>query len=292
MEANTPRRIPKVIVVFFIFLPLVIAGIGLYYLKSADRNTKVIAAPQVPTPTAPKDEPFRTYQPPKIASKDVYTIFLVGDSMTHALGPHGGTFNEFLTELYKPHGKGILIDNYARSSTNILMLREAMTTQTTYWDSTFQPLLSQKFDLILIESFGYNPLSQFSLEEGLKKHTEILDETMKTLQRDHPEAAVVFVATIAPNKEHYAEKVLPNLSPEDRAKQAEERMTYIKNHIEYAKTHNIPLINIYEKSLTETGEGDIKYINPDDFIHPSFAGVDFIGNELANFIYENNILPR
>ena len=292
METKSPRKISKIIVAFFIFLPFVLTGIGLYYLKNIDRYTKVIAAPQVPTPTAAKDEPFRTYKPPKIATKDVYTIFLVGDSMTHALGPHGGKFNEFLTERYKPHGKGILIDNYARSSTNILMLREAMTTETTYWDSTFQPLLSQKFDLILIESFGYNPLSQFPLEEGLKKHTEVLDETMKTLQRDHPEAGVLFVATIAPNREHYAEKVLPNLTAEERAKQAEERITYIQHHIDYAKSHNIPLINIYEKSLTETGEGDIKYINPDDSIHPSFEGIDFIGHELANFIYKNNILPR
>jgi lysophospholipase L1-like esterase len=286
------RRVPRLIVLFLILLAFAAAGAGWYFIDRMDRNTVVIAAPQVPTPTAVPDDSFKIYKAPNIASKDSYLIFMLGDSMTHALGPHGGTFNEFMNEKYKPHGRSILIDNYARSSTSILTIKEAMTTETTYWDSTFKPLLEQKFDLILIESFGYNPMSQFSLEEGLKKQTEILTETMKTLQTDHPEAAVVFVATIAPNKEHYAEKVLLELTTEDRVKQAEERIAYIKNHMDYAKAHSIPLINIYEKSLTETGDGDLAYINPDDYIHPSFAGVDFIGRELTSFIYDNNILPR
>ena len=69
-------------------------------------------------------------------------------------------------------------------------------------------------------------------------------------------------------------------------------MEYIKNHIAYAKAHNIPLIDIYDKSLTPEGDGDLSNINPNDHIHPSFKGIDFISQEIANFIYENQILPR
>ncbi len=54
----------------------------------------------------------------------------------------------------------------------------------------------------------------------------------------------------------------------------------------------IPLVNVYEKSLNALRDGDLKYINPDDYIHPSFEGVDFIGHEIANFIYTEQILPR
>jgi lysophospholipase L1-like esterase len=108
----------------------------------------------------------------------------------------------------------------------------------------------------------------------------------------HPHAAIVFVATISPNKENYAKQTQPHTSAEDRAKLAEERISYIKNHIAYAKSHNIPLINMYEKSVTETGDGNMKYINPTDDIHPSFVGVDFIGHEIANFIHDNNILVQ
>jgi len=158
--------------------------------------------------------------------------------------------------------------------------------------NTFGPLLFEDYDLILIESFGYNPLSQFGVQEGLMNQNLALDSLVKTLISANPHAAVVFVATIAPNIANFAKATQPNDSAEDRAKAAGERIEYLKNHIEYAKEHNIPVINIYQKSLTENGDGDRKYINPNDDIHPSFLGVDFIGREIGNFIYDNKILPK
>lgn len=265
---------------------------GAYYLLKT--KTQKETNPEQILSMAPTPTPFifTTYALPKIDRKDVYTIFMVGDSMTLALGPHGGSFNRFINDLYKNDHKGFLIDNYARGSTNILSVNEELTQKTTYWDSTFEPLLSRDFDLILVESFGYNPLSQFGIDGGIKKQTQALDELMKTLITTHPHSVIVFVATIAPSKENYAIKILLNIPVADRIKQAEERMAYINNHISYAKSHNIPIINIYEKSLNDQGDGNLKYINPDDYIHPSFEGVDFIGHEIANFIYTNQILPR
>lgn len=271
------------------FLIPAVAG-GTYYLVKT--NSQQISLPSSsPTPT-PTPFVFRTYNPPNIESKDTYTVFLVGDSMTHALGPHGGSFYTFINNLYKNHNKGVLVDNYAVGSKSILFLDELITTQTTYWDSTFEPLLSREFDLVLVESFGYNPLSQFAIDEGIKRQTQALDELMTTLITTHGHSAIVFVATIAPSKANYAKNVLFNLTAAERTLHAEERMAYIKNHISYAQSHNIPVINIFEKSLNDQGDGDLKYINPDDYIHPSFVGVDFIGLEIANFIYANQILPR
>lgn len=152
--------------------------------------------------------------------------------------------------------------------------------------------MTRNFDLILVESFGYNPLSQFGVERGIKKQNEALDGLMKTLITSHPHSTIVFVATIAPNKENYARKILLNTPTAERVAQATERMAYIENHINYAKSHDIPFINIYEKSLNSAHDGELKYINPDDFIHPSFEGVDFIGHEIANFIYNSQILPK
>lgn len=236
---------------------------------------------------------FSTYSSPKIQKKNTYTVFMIGDSMTLALGPHGGTFSQFINDdLYKKDNIFISIDNYAKGSTNILSVNDQLTKKTIYWDSTFEPLLSRDYDLILVESFGYNPLSSLGIETGIKRQNQALDEVMTTLITTHPKSAIVFVATIAPNKETYAQKVILNIPTEDRVKQAQERMTYIENHINYAKSHNIPLINIYEKSLNSQGGGDPRYINPDDYIHPSFEGVDFIGHEMANFIYTNQILPH
>lgn len=293
-----PKIIKNVIliaVIVGILLTLVVFRESYYFIKSKIQLQKSAISQQksakieIPTPTP---FVFRNYILPKIEKKAQYNIVMIGDSMTHALGPRGGTFNTFINDLYKPDHIGILIDNYGMGSTSILTIHDAMTTKTTYWDSTFEPLLSRQFDLILIESFGYNPLSQFPLAEGLKKQTQILDETMKTLITTHPQAIIVFVATIAPNKETYALKELPNLTAADRILEVEERISYIRNHIDFAKSHNIPLIDIYDKSLTASGDGDLSLINPNDNIHPSFKGVDFIGHELANFIYNNQLLPR
>lgn len=265
---------------------------ALKFVFEPTSNTSQTVSPQLPSPQPTADERFRTYTAPNLSQKAEYTIVMLGDSMTHALGPHGGEFYEKINAKYKPHNKGILIDNYASGSTSILTVNKAMTAKTTYWDSTFEPMLSRQFDLLLIESFGYNPLSELPREEGLKKQTELLDETMKTVIKTHPESRVVFVATIAPNKEKYALPVNPATTAEERIKQVEEREAFIKNHIEYAKAHNIPVINIFEKSRTPSGDGNLEYINPFDYIHPSAVGVKFIGEELANYIYDNQIIPH
>lgn len=270
---------------FFLLITVLLGALFLKYQK---------VARVIPTLTpSPTPFIFRSYTAPVIEKKQVYLIVMIGDSMTAALGPHGGGLSEYLNLLYKSTQgqQRIIIDNFAISS-NILAVNDELTQRKTISEYTFGPLLSEDFDLILVESYGYNPLSQFGIEGGLKQQNLALDALMKTLITTHPHAAIVFVATIAPNLENYAKKVQPDQSAEDRAKGVEERIAYIKNHIQYAISHNIPLINIFQKSLTENGDGNMIYINPTDDIHPSFVGVDFIGHEIGNFIHDNNILPQ
>lgn len=139
--------------------------------------------------------------------------------------------------------------------------------------------------MIIIESFGHNPLSDKPLEEGLRLQKESLDKIVATISQKHPRSSIIFMATIAPNIERYAEGVV-NLTDAKRREWANERIAYIKNHVEYAASHNIPLINIFEKSLDEKGSGNIDYINTNDFIHPSPTGVFFISEEIAKFLYK------
>jgi len=278
---------------FFLLIPVLLCALFLKYQLSKISIVQKVAR-VIPTLTpSPTPFIFRSYTAPAIEKKQVYTIVMIGDSMTTALGPHGGGLSEYINLLYKSTQgqQRIIIDNFAISS-NILAVNDELTQRKTISEYTFGPLLSEDFDLILVESYGYNPLSQFGIEGGLKQQNLALDALMKTLITTHPHAAIVFVATIAPNLENYAKKVQPGQSAEDRAKGVEERIAYIKNHIQYAISHNIPLINIFQKSLTENGDGNMIYINPTDDIHPSFEGVDFIGHEIGNFIHDNNILPQ
>ncbi len=212
------------------------------------------------------------------------TIVFVGDSLTEYLG----NFDELRGYLKKYYpNKSFLLLNYGFSSTNILSVQDRLEKDSTRSGRIFQAINNIPFDLIFIESFGNNPLSEHPSKEGLKLQTQALDKIIASITKTHPKSSIIFIATIAPNKDRYAEGVI-NLTTEKRQEWAKERMAYMENHIKYANSHKIPLINIYEKSLDQSGAGNIDFINPNDFIHPSPTGIYFISAEIAKFLYQNN----
>lgn len=214
-----------------------------------------------------------------------YTLVFLGDSMTEYLG----NFDELRADLknYYPD-KNFSLLNYGFSSTNVLSAEDRIEKESTHSGRIFKPIEDIPYNIIFIESFGNNPLSQFPLEVGLKKQKEALDKMVSTLKEKNPNSKIVFIATVAPIRTRYGEGVV-NLEPEERLKWADERIAYIKNHIQYAKDHQIPLINIYQDSL-KNGDGNIDYINTNDFIHPSPTGIYFISEEIAKFIYNNKLV--
>lgn len=203
-----------------------------------------------------------------------------------------GNFDELRSDLkrYYPN-KNFLLLNYGFSSTNILSAQDRLERDSTHSGRIFQPINDIPFDLILIESMGHNPLSQFKLEEGLQKQNQALDQIITSLTQKHPFSSIVFIATIAPNRNRYAEGII-NLLPEKRQAWADERIAYINNHIAYANNHHIPVINIFQKSLESSNSGNIDYINTNDFIHPSPTGIEFISHEIAKFLSEQKLLKN
>lgn len=230
-------------------------------------------------------KPTPTTSQGKIQYPVDYTTILVGDSMTETLG-NSTELRKFLSDYYP--GKTFEVLNYGFGSTSILTVMDRLTNWSEH-GRKFRPILDIDYDLILIESFGQNPLSQYKLEEGLKIQNQELDKIVATLKEKNPGGKIVFVATISPNKVIFAQNQV-DLSPEKRAEWVLERIAYIKNHIEYAKSHDIPVINIFEKSLMENGDGNPDYISTDDYIHPSPTGTIFISRQIADFIYNNSIL--
>lgn len=204
------------------------------------------------------------------------TYVFVGDSMTAYLG-NFDEFKGYLKQYYPNTTFNIL--NYGFSSTNILSVQERLEKDSSYLGRDYQAINEIPFNKIFIESFGNNPLSEHPLEEGLKLQTQALDNIIKSITKKHPKSSIVFIATVAPNKDRYGEGVV-NLTTEERRKWAAEREAYIKNHIKYAKSHKIPLINIYEKS-------NVDHINTNDFIHPSPTGIYFISEQIAKFLKTN-----
>ena len=259
----------KIILLFPIFLLTVFIA---YFLTHplGSFPQKIISTP---TPFNPYP-----YHSPIIPNKHAYLTLLVGDSMVAALGPSANSLRLELLKLYPTHE----FVNYNRAvpATNVLTLT-----------SVINENLDDGFDLVIIGSFAYNPLSHLPLDQGLKAQTKALDTTIKTLIQKRPEVVIVMITPIAPNKYTFAQKTYA-LAPEVRAAWVTERIAYINNHIKFAKDHQIPLVNIYETSLNENGDGNPIYISSDDYIHPSNAGIELMSREIAQFIFDNQIFPN
>jgi lysophospholipase L1-like esterase len=215
-----------------------------------------------------------------------YSIILVGDSMTAALGTNTPELKDALAKYYP--NTNFDISNYSIGSTNFLTVDDRLEHESTIEGQLYPPILSRDFDLIIIESFSHNPLSQFPLAQGLALRTKKIDDLLNEIRQQKPNSKIVFMATIAPNRDRYAENTI-NLMPEQRHAWADERTAYLLNYIEYAKNHNIPLIDVYDKSLKD-GTGNIDYINTKDFIHPNPSGVILISQTIADFIYQNKLV--
>ncbi|MBI2315378.1 SGNH/GDSL hydrolase family protein [Candidatus Daviesbacteria bacterium] len=215
-----------------------------------------------------------------------YTLALVGDSMTESLGTADG-LRDSLRGYYPGKEFGIL--NFGIGSSSILSVPDRLKKESKRGSEILPPVLETKPDIIFLESFGNNPLSEFSLEEGLKKQTDTLEQIVAIIKKNAPKAKLVFVATIAPSEQKYGTGAV-KLFPEQKKQWVAERVAYIKNHIEFAKSHNIPLVNIYEKSLNNRGDGDTAYLNSSDFIHPSARGIEFISQQVAEFVFQQKLI--
>jgi hypothetical protein len=275
------------VLIFILLSILVIVGVicGVYFLTLKNTPQQPIV---VPTKVERPKELF-PYERPSIPVKRAYITFLVGDSIISALGVNANQMREDLIASYPAHE--FVNYNYGFGSTNILSVPDRLEKPTTYLGETFLPINEQTFDLIIFESFAYNPLSEFPLAEGLKKQTEILEISIKAVIRKHPNSVVAIMVPIAPSEEFFAKGVF-NLTPIVRKQWVEERVAYIKNAINFAEKNNIPLINVYEKSLTADGKADLKYINPTDYIHPSKEGIKLISKTIADYIFQNHIFPE
>lgn len=267
---------------------LLLAVLFLIYLLSPVGDPKVNGLTTLPTPT-PTPSVIAHYNPPTLPQKEAYTIILVGDSMTQALGPNSDQLRLKLAELYPNNIFGIF--NYGYSATNILSVNDRLTKETTFNGTTNPAILGRQFDIIILESFGHNPLSDYPLDQGITLQNQTLDTLVRDLVVTHPDSVIIFLATLGPSKTHYAQGNR-DLDPVTRLNWANERAYYLENHINYANSHNIPLIDVFHPSLLPTGSVDLKYINPHDYIHPSTLGLELIASKSADFIFNNNIIPH
>ncbi|QQS39134.1 hypothetical protein IPM62_00770 [Candidatus Woesebacteria bacterium] len=240
--------------------------------------------PSTPTPT-PYIFPYKIPQIPKSRS---YRTVIVGDSIVESLGLNANILREYLIYYY-PDSEFVNY-NYGYGATNILSLPERLTSWTKNRESSNQAILKQGFELIILESFAYNPLSEYPLEEGLKMQTDVLEQSVLQILKEKPGSVIAFMTPIAPNPDNFARDVY-HLSQEQSSYWVKERIAYIENHKRFALEKGIPLIDVYTASLKDDGLVDTQYIS-NDFIHPSNEGLNLMSRQIADFIYYNKIFPE
>jgi hypothetical protein len=270
----------KSFLVILLFILVCIFSFSYFYFMKSFHNLTVGAS----SPT-PYQFPYKN---PTIPKNRSYRIVIVGDSIVEALGPNANLLRLKLIEHY-PDSEFVTY-NYGYGSTNILSLPERLTQNTKFKTSENPPILKQGFELIILESFGYNPPSELSLSVGLQKQYEVLDKSVRLILSEKPNVALAFMTPIAMDSVNFA-KGTYDLSKEQRKNWVEERISYINNHKKFAKEKGIPVIDVYSASLSKKGTVDPSYI-ANDHIHPSVKGVDLISKTIANYIYENQIFPK
>ncbi len=270
---------------------VIAVAFALLNVRGGTRQDPQIDSTVSPTPTmTPTPTPVMTFVQPRVDVQDVYEVILVGDSMTAALGPHGGPFSEYLNTLYGE--SGIIVDNYSVPSSNIQSLQKRFTEQFTNVDGELLlPIRDRKdADLIIIESFAYNPLSHLTAEEAVTEHERELHHFLEVVATELPRTRVALMTTVAPDWETFARRS-QQLNAEQSRLQAEERIRYLLKHQDLGGMYALPVINVFAASLSPQGDGDSRYINPDDNIHPSVDGIELISRTMSNFIYHQSILP-
>lgn len=224
---------------------------------------------------------------PIITKQKNYTIAFLGDSMIDTLGPGIPHTLDALRKQYPQTSFTLL--NYGVGATNIEYGLHRITHDYTYLDSPVPSLVSKNPDIVVIESFGYNP---FPFDEGaLDKHWLSLAIAADTIRQHIPKAKIVYAVTVAPNSALFGDGA-PGLSfsAEDKWKKTQIIKKYLESTIKFAKSQNYPLIDAYSPSLTSDGNGNAVYIHAGDHIHTSDEGKRLFAAETVKTLRDSGVI--
>lgn len=225
------------------------------------------SAPLAKPDPAPQDTPTPT---PTIVytKKQSYTIAFLGDSMIDTMGPGLPAVNNKLSVTYPSTHFTLL--NYGVGGTNIDYGIERITRGYTYLGNSIPALVAAHPDVVVLESFAYNP---FPVANGIDRHWLALARAVDTIRQNLPGAKIIIAATIAPNSTAFGDGA-PGLSfsPQDKIDRTTTIKQYLDSTVKFAASQHLPLADAYHVSLNANGDGVLSYINGGDHIHYSDAG--------------------
>lgn len=216
-----------------------------------------------------------------------YKIAAIGDSMIDTLGPNLGGLDILLSGKY-PQTQFNLY-NYGVGATNIEYGLTRLSADYNYLGRDIQSLISLQPDIVVIESFGYNP---FSDQNGaLDRHWLAMGKFCEVIKSSLPHARIVFAVTIAPSARTFGDGA-PGIAfgPQDKADRTSTIRSYIENTIAFAHSQGYPLADAYHASLDGDGTAREEFINPGDHIHYSDAGRSLMAQKISTAIISAGLL--
>lgn len=280
--------------------PVVITNIPNVLGAQSSLSTAVmqfLSATPTPTPLrqgfvgqAPLPIPNVTLSPTptiRATKKPQMTITLLGDSMIDTLGPDGGALASRLNKAY-PNTKFTII-NHGVGGENIDSGLKRLTNSYSYLGVSRPSVISQLPDVIVVESFGYNP---YSYDIGaLTTHWMQMATMMNVIKENLPQTKIVIAATIAPNWDVFGDGApFINMDPKGKREKVATIDSYIESTIAFANGEHYPLADAYHSSKSSDGNGMLQYINGGDHIHYSDAGRTLFSQTVANTIISQRLL--
>lgn len=236
--------------------------------------------------TEPEPTPLPT-PTPRPTRKKSFTIALLGDSMVDTLGPDAPALKSKLSVLYP--GISFQLLNFGAGGTNIDYGLERITNSYSYLGEQKPSLASQNPDIVVVESFGYNP---YSFDEGsLQRHWMALAKIVDALKANIPGVQVIIAATIAPDAKTFGDGAAGvSFAAEDKWKRVDVIKKYLDNAVKFARGEGLPLADAFHPSLASDGNGREVYINQGDHIHYSDAGRALMAQKIAEAIISHKLL--
>ena len=219
--------------------------------------------------------------------KNSVTIALLGDSMMDTLGPAAPTLHTALKKIYPK--TNFTIKNFGVGGTGIQYGIKRITEGYTYLGKSYPSLVETNPDIVVIESFGYNP---FGDDAGtIDAHWLLLAKAVDTVKAHLPNAKIVMAATIAPNANRFGDGAAGlSFSVIDKWQRTTTIKKYLENTVRFATGEHLPLADAYHPSLMPDGNGNLKYINGGDHIHYSDKGRALMASKIAEAFTKNNLL--
>lgn len=241
------------------------------------------APPQVLGQTAPvAPAPSQT----RTTRQNPVTIVIVGDSMVDTMGTGLPYLNQELIKIYPATQFNLF--NYGIGSTNIDTGLARLASPLDYHERQSQSVIALNPDLVIIESFAYNPLPLS--DANLNHHRDQL-ASMVNLLRSQTQAQVMLLATIAPHHTKFGTGVSGvNWSQDSIAEHTTAIHAYLENTVTAAQELNVPLIDAFHASQDGSGNGRDSLISPGDHIHPSVLGHQFLAQTITDKIIALNLL--